>query len=219
MNKGIIIVDVPERCDDCLIRHAGTQNATVFLLWTKDQKGRWACIREYYYSGRDEKKQKTDSEFADDLGKWLEGISPKRIVVDPAAASFIAEMKKRGYSVKPAKNDVLDGIRFVASLLAQKETVFCECCENTIQEFASYVWDSKAAERGEDKPVKTADHCMDIDRSLVDGHAVVYGCTVETLEGRMKARIGDYIIRGVNGELYPCKPDIFQKTYEAVHEP
>ncbi len=139
----------------------GTQNATVFLLWTKDQKGRWACIREYYYSGRDEKKQKTDSEFADDLGKWLEGISPKRIVVDPAAASFIAELKKRGYSVKPAKNDVLDGIRFVASLLAQKEVVFCRCCENTIQEFASYVWDSKAAERGEDKPVKTADHCMD----------------------------------------------------------
>lgn len=53
-----------------------------------------------------------------------------------------------------------------------------------------------------------------IDRSLVDGHAVVYGCTIETLEGRHRARIGDYIIQGVNGELYPCKPDIFQKTYE-----
>lgn len=63
------------------------------------------------------------------------------------------------------------------------------------------------------------DEKVHIDRSLVDGHAVVYGCTVETLEGRMKARIGDYIICGVNGELYPCKPDIFQKTYEAVHEP
>lgn len=37
---------------------------------------------------------------------------------------------------------------------------------------------------------------------------------IETLEGTMKAQIGDWIIRGVNGELYPCKPDIFEKTYE-----
>ena len=37
---------------------------------------------------------------------------------------------------------------------------------------------------------------------------------IETLEGVMKANIGDYIIKGVNGEFYPCKPDIFEKTYE-----
>lgn len=53
-----------------------------------------------------------------------------------------------------------------------------------------------------------------IDRSLVDGHMVVYGCTIETLEGRHKAKIGDYIIQGVAGEIYPCKPDIFRRTYE-----
>jgi len=39
---------------------------------------------------------------------------------------------------------------------------------------------------------------------------------IETLEGVMRADIGDYIIKGVNGEFYPCKPDIFQKTYEIV---
>lgn len=39
---------------------------------------------------------------------------------------------------------------------------------------------------------------------------------IETLEGTHRANIGDYIIRGVNGELYPCKPDIFKKTYEKV---
>lgn len=39
---------------------------------------------------------------------------------------------------------------------------------------------------------------------------------ISTLEGKMKASIGDYIIRGVNGEYYPCKLDIFEKTYEAV---
>lgn len=44
------------------------------------------------------------------------------------------------------------------------------------------------------------------------------GLDIETLEGTMKASIGDYIIKGVNGEFYPCKPDIFQKTYEEVVE-
>ena len=39
---------------------------------------------------------------------------------------------------------------------------------------------------------------------------------IETLEGVMKASCGDFIIRGINGELYPCKPDIFSKTYEEV---
>lgn len=37
---------------------------------------------------------------------------------------------------------------------------------------------------------------------------------IDTLEGTHHASVGDYIIRGVNGEIYPCKPDIFQKTYE-----
>lgn len=39
---------------------------------------------------------------------------------------------------------------------------------------------------------------------------------IETLEGKMKASKGDYIIKGVNGEFYPCKPYIFEKTYESV---
>lgn len=39
---------------------------------------------------------------------------------------------------------------------------------------------------------------------------------VYTLEGTMTANVGDYIIKGVNGEFYPCKPDIFEKTYEFV---
>lgn len=41
---------------------------------------------------------------------------------------------------------------------------------------------------------------------------------IPTLEGEMTASPGDWIIRGVNGEYYPCKPDIFDKTYERVDE-
>ena len=40
--------------------------------------------------------------------------------------------------------------------------------------------------------------------------------TIKTLEGVMTASVGDYIIKGVNGEFYPCKPDIFEKTYELI---
>lgn len=39
---------------------------------------------------------------------------------------------------------------------------------------------------------------------------------IETLEGTMRASVGDYIIKGINGEFYPCKPDIFKKMYEKV---
>ncbi len=47
---------------------------------------------------------------------------------------------------------------------------------------------------------------------------ISFGLQIPTLEGTMTVSLGDYIIRGVNGEYYPCKPDIFQKTYEEVDE-
>ena len=95
------------------------------------------------------------------MEEFLEGINVESIIVDPAAASFIAELKKRGFKVKKAKNDVLDGIRFVGNLLNLGLLLFSENCKETIKEFGSYIWDDKALERGEDKPVKQHDHCMD----------------------------------------------------------
>ena len=145
----------------------GTQNATVFLLWNKGTDGVWYCTREYYYSGRDTGKQKTDREYADDLKEWLDGTKIKAVIVDPAAASFIAELRKHGYSVIKAKNDVEDGIRVVGTKLNQEKILFSDTCENTIKEFASYIWDEKAAEHGEDKPVKQFDHAMDSLRYFV----------------------------------------------------
>lgn len=41
---------------------------------------------------------------------------------------------------------------------------------------------------------------------------------IPTLEGTMKANVGDYVIKGVKGEFYPCKPDIFEATYEPVED-
>lgn len=139
----------------------GTQNATVFLMWQKGKDGVWYCVKEYYYSGRDSKKQKTDNQFAKELDDFVGDAKIKSVIVDPSAASFIAELKTHGYFIRKANNDVLDGIRFVGSLLNDNKIAFDESCENTIKEFSAYIWDKKAADRGEDKPIKTNDHAMD----------------------------------------------------------
>lgn len=152
----------------------GTQNPTCFLLWQKEKGGaRWCCLREYYFSGREAQRsgrgtQKTDRELADDLQRWLDGIQPRAIVVDPSAASFIAELMGRGLRVQRADNQVVDGIRLVGALLKEGSLLFSQSCERTLGEFTQYVWDSKAADRGEDKPVKEHDHAMDAVRYFVN---------------------------------------------------
>lgn len=145
----------------------GTQNAMVFLLWEKSYRGKWYCTKEYYYSGRDKERQKTDCEYADDLERFLDNKKVRQIIVDPSAASFITELRKRGFNVRKAKNDVEDGIRVVGSALNLELIYFQNGCKETLKEFASYTWDAKAGERGEDKPVKQHDHCMDAVRYFV----------------------------------------------------
>ena len=51
-----------------------------------------------------------------------------------------------------------------------------------------------------------------------NGTCAVGDIIIKTLEGSMRAKHGDYIIKGVNGEFYPCKPGIFEKTYEKAEE-
>lgn len=145
----------------------GTQNATVFLLWQKGKDGIWYCVKEYYYSGRDNAKQKTDKEFADELVEFTKDIRIKEVIVDPSAASFIAELEERKFRIRKAKNDVLDGIRLVGTMLNEEKIKIHVDCVNTLKEFSSYTWDKKAADRGEDKPVKTNDHAMDALRYFV----------------------------------------------------
>lgn len=66
---------------------------------------------------------------------------------------------------------------------------------------------------GTDESKNAMCHFIGITGYFVDWHNDLI---IRTLEGNMKADVGDYIIKGVNGEFYPCKPDIFTKTYEEV---
>ncbi|SHH54720.1 phage terminase, large subunit, PBSX family [Caloranaerobacter azorensis DSM 13643] len=146
----------------------GTHNATVFLLWGLCG-GKWYLIDEYYYSGRETGKQKTDEEYYKDLVKFAGDRRIKAIIIDPSAASFITCIKKHGkFKVRKAENDVLEGIRNVGTALSELMILFNDKCINTFREFFSYVWDEKAAERGEDKPVKQFDHAMDAMRYFIN---------------------------------------------------
>ncbi|MBS4172111.1 PBSX family phage terminase large subunit [Bacillus sp. FJAT-49736] len=146
----------------------GTQNPTTFGLWGLSD-GVWYKTKEYHYDGRQKSKQKTDQEYLEDLQEFVNGADNlKGIIVDPSAASFIALLKKNRFKVLKAKNDVLDGIRNLASALIDGLIKYNDCCKETFREFSSYIWDEKAAERGEDKPVKQNDHQMDGDRYFVN---------------------------------------------------
>ena len=144
----------------------GTLNPTVFLMWRK-YHGKWLCAKEYYYSGRENHRQKTDAEYADDLVQFLGNTPYTCVVVDPSAASFITELQRRGLKVLKADNAVLDGIRTVCTLLQRADLLFSKDCTRTIAEFYAYRWYDKAAQAGRDEPVKQDDHAMDAMRYFV----------------------------------------------------
>ena len=141
----------------------GTQNATVFGLFGM-YRGKWYLIKEYYYSGREKGRQKTDSQYADDLQAFIDGIPIMHVIIDPSAASFKAELRQRGIATRDANNDVLNGIRYTGGLLGNERLLINDCCTKTIDEFYTYSWDDKASLLGEDKPLKEDDHCMDMIR-------------------------------------------------------
>ena len=157
----------------------GTMNAFSAGLWGK-YGGTWYRLKEYYYSGRDTGIQKTDEEYAKELDKLIAPVMNMRLkaannrsaylekmetIIDPSAASFIALLRKKDwYHIKPADNDVLDGIRETASALLLGRIKICKNCTNWIREAKGYVWDTCKAE---DKPVKENDHAMDDTRYFV----------------------------------------------------
>lgn len=169
-NKENHVVPIIEReyTKKCVSVDYGTQNPTTFGMYGKDDTGQWYKIKEYHHSGREEKLQKTDVEYADDLEEFMEYDKTIQVIVDPSAASFIAELRKREIKVKKAKNDVLEGIRNVGSALKNRLILFNDCNIETFKEFETYIWDEKSSLKGEDKPVKENDHHMDNLRYFVN---------------------------------------------------
>lgn len=135
----------------------GTLNPFSAGLWAVNGK-QAVRIQELYYSGRDTGVQKTDSEYADMVEELIQGKNVKQFIVDPSAASFIAELRKRGYTVSKANNNVMDGIRTVSEMLTDGTIKIHVDCKDTIREFGLYSWDEKSSV---DAVIKENDHAMD----------------------------------------------------------
>ncbi len=142
----------------------GTVNPTSMGLWGLC-KGVWYRVKEFYFASRERQKQMTDEEYA----QALENLVGKRfvtaVIVDPSAASFIEVLKRKGWRVKKADNDVLGGIRLTSDCLKDGRIVICEGCSDCIREMDEYVWDLSSGSR--DRVRKEHDHAMDDMRYFV----------------------------------------------------
>jgi len=141
----------------------GTINPTAchILACTPNMWPQIRVEREYYFDSSKHGRQKTDSELAHELKKFI-GITPlTALYVDPAAASLKLELRNNDMPVIDANNDVLFGIKLVSQYIAGKNILVHKSCTNLIEQIQSYSWCPKAQERGEDKPIKHNDHAID----------------------------------------------------------
>lgn len=136
----------------------GTRNPFSAGLWQVTD-GKAYRIREFYHSGRESGRMLTDEEYCDELETLAGNLPVEQVVVDPSAASLIAAIRRRGrFSVRKARNEVLPGIRLVASCLKAGVLNISPACKDTIREFGLYRWEDKSEK---DSVVKENDHAMD----------------------------------------------------------
>ena len=168
----------------------GQANATVFLLCGLGSDNILYILDEYYHSGRTNPIQKSPRGYSKDYFKWkikngTDGmpVNHKYTYIDPSAKGFIRQLFEDGErKIRSANNtvrmrgtkvDELAGIELVSSLIEADMIRVLSKCKNTVAEFSSYRWDPKAQEeRGEDKPIKQFDHCMDALRYVCNGNRV-----------------------------------------------
>lgn len=160
--------DIPPLRSISISVDVGQSNATVFLATGEGIDNRLYCLDEYYHSGKKTGETKSPLAYAKDFEKWLiklladyPGMQVSDIWIDPSALGFKAQLRDMGYIISSADNDVVPGIQTVSSLIDADLLRVHPRCKNLLDELQTYAWDSKASERGEDKPLKENDHVCD----------------------------------------------------------
>lgn len=163
----------------------GTRNATAALILGVGQDGRLYLTHEWRHDPTVARRQLTDASLSRELRAWLsdidvpgttglKGLRPEWTVVDPAAASLRLQLHEDGMTPALADNAVLDGIRLMSSLLGNDQLRVHASCRGLIDEIPGYSWDDKAAERGEDAPIKADDHSIDAARYAIKTPEVLW---------------------------------------------
>ena len=142
----------------------GTVNPTSMGLWGSCG-GIWYRVKEFFFNSRTAMRQMTDEEYAGELKKLAGGRHITAVIVDPSAASFIEVLRRRGWRVMKADNDVLSGIRLTSDALKEGRIVICEGCGDCLREMDEYVWDLSGGTK--DRVKKEHDHAMDDMRYFV----------------------------------------------------
>jgi PBSX family phage terminase large subunit len=128
--------------------------------------------KEYVWDVKEKSRQKLVGELADDIQEFLSPYSVKAIYIDPSAEVLQAEFRRKQMHVVHANNDVLNGIAYMTSEMANGNLFVLNTCKHLIKEIEGYVWDSKKAARGEDAPLKQSDDCTDALRYAIFTHKV-----------------------------------------------
>lgn len=152
----------------------GTVNPFAALTLGLGDDGRLYVTSEWRHDSRAAHRQLTDAQYSRAVREWLDDldVEPEWTFVDPSASSFSTQLWADGHpGVTKAKNDVIDGIRSVASALDAGLLLIHESCEGLLAELPEYVWSDEAAARGEDRPVKLNDHSVDALRYVVHSTA------------------------------------------------
>ena len=156
---------VPEHCNKWYVScDYGTVNPTSMGLWGRSD-GIWYRVKEFYFDSRKEMRQMTDAEYAAALQKLVGERKITAVIVDPSAASFLEVLRREGWRVQKASNDVLSGIRLTSDCLKAGKIVICEGCGDCLREMEEYVWDLSSGNK--DKVRKEHDHAMDDMRYFV----------------------------------------------------
>lgn len=142
----------------------GTVNPTSMGLWGK-RDGIWYRVKEFYHDSRAKMRQMTDEEYASALEKLAGDRPVAAVIVDPSAASFLETLRRKGWRVQKAVNDVLSGIRLTSDLLKAGKIRIGVDCTDCLREMEEYVWDLESGAR--DKVKKEHDHAMDDMRYFV----------------------------------------------------
>jgi PBSX family phage terminase large subunit len=142
----------------------GTVNPTSMGLWGL-QKGVWYRVKEFYFNSRAQMRQMTDEEYAGEMRKLAGERHITAVIVDPSAASFLETLRRKGWRVQKAENDVLSGIRLTSDCLKDGRLVICEGCQDCLREMDEYVWD--LSNQARDRVKKENDHAMDDMRYFV----------------------------------------------------
>ncbi|MDN5687016.1 MAG: PBSX family phage terminase large subunit [Brachybacterium sp.] len=154
----------------------GTTNPSSAVLLGLTEDGTLVLVDEWRHDPAVSQHRLTDAQVSAQLRDWLatdhlpypSDLQPEWLFVDPAAASLKVQLHQDGERrVTDADNQVHYGIRTVASLLALGALTVTDRCQGVIDEAPSYAWDPKATEKGEDKPLKIADHSLDAARYAI----------------------------------------------------